>query len=108
LSWTQLAGRSVGIDWITGQQAPPTGFGTPSDFTVLRILEDTPKLHNVVVCTLCSCYPRPILGNSPEWYRTPNYRRRIVRWPRQVSAAPTLPALRSGLRPARERATAAS
>jgi len=30
------------------------------------------------------CYPRPILGNSPEWYRTPNYRRRIVRWPRQV------------------------
>jgi hypothetical protein len=35
---------------------------------------------------LCSCYPRPILGNSPEWYRTPNYRRRLVRWPRQVLA----------------------
>jgi nitrile hydratase len=41
-------------------------------------------LHHVIVCALCSCYPRPILGNSPEWYRTPNYRRRLVRSPRQV------------------------
>ena len=40
----------------------------------------------MIVCALCSCYPRPILGNSPEWYRTPNYRRRLVRWPRQVLA----------------------
>jgi thiocyanate hydrolase gamma subunit len=75
------ASREVGIDWIGG---PPTGFGTPSDFTALHVLEDTPTLHNVVCCSLCSCYPRPILGNSPEWYRTPNYRRRLVRWPRQV------------------------
>jgi thiocyanate hydrolase subunit gamma len=73
------ASREVGVDWLQ-----PTGFGTPSDFTALTVLEDTPNLHHVVVCTLCSCYPRPILGNSPEWYRTPNYRRRIVRWPRQV------------------------
>ena len=71
--------REVGIDWLE-----PTGFGTPSDFTALHVLEDTPTLHHVIVCTLCSCYPRPLLGNSPEWYRTPNYRRRIVRWPRQV------------------------
>jgi len=77
------ASRQVGIDWING---PPTGFGTPSDFTALHVLEDTPTLHHVVTCSLCSCYPRPILGNSPEWYRTPNYRRRIVRWPRQVLA----------------------
>lgn len=77
------ASKQVGIDWING---PPTGFGTPSDFTALHVLEDTPTLHHVVTCTLCSCYPRPILGNSPEWYRTPNYRRRIVRWPRQVLA----------------------
>ena len=47
-------------------------------------MADTPTLKHVVVCTLCSCYPRPILGQSPEWYRTPNYRRRLVRWPRQV------------------------
>ena len=73
------ASREVGVDWLD-----PTGFGTPSDFTAFNILEDTPALHHVIVCTLCSCYPRPILGNSPEWYRTPNYRRRIVRSPRQV------------------------
>lgn len=64
----------------------PTQFGTPKDYCNLRVLEDTPTLHHVVVCTLCSCYPRPILGQSPEWYRTPNYRRRLVRWPRQVLA----------------------
>lgn len=71
--------KEVGVDWLH-----PTGFGAPSDFMALKILEDTPTLHHVIVCALCSCYPRPILGNSPEWYRTPNYRRRIVRWPRQV------------------------
>jgi thiocyanate hydrolase subunit gamma len=75
------ASREVGVDWLE-----PTGFGTPSDFTALHVLEDTPTLHHVIVCALCSCYPRPILGNSPEWYRTPNYRRRMVRWPRQVLA----------------------
>jgi thiocyanate hydrolase subunit gamma len=75
------ASRELGIDWLH-----PTGFGTPSDFTAFEVLEDTPTVHHVIVCTLCSCYPRPILGMSPEWYRTPNYRRRIVRWPRQVLA----------------------
>ena len=75
------ASKEVGVDWLE-----PTGFGTPSDFTAFQILEDTPTVHHVIVCALCSCYPRPILGNSPEWYRTPNYRRRFVRWPRQVLA----------------------
>jgi thiocyanate hydrolase subunit gamma len=51
-----------------------------------RVLEDTPRLHHVIVCTLCSCYPRPVLGMSPEWYRSTNYRRRLVRWPREVLA----------------------
>ncbi|MCL6556524.1 MAG: thiocyanate hydrolase subunit gamma [Burkholderiales bacterium] len=77
------ASKAVGVDWVL---TPPTKFGTPSDYCHLRVLEDTPKLKHVVVCTLCSCYPRPILGQSPEWYRTPNYRRRLVRWPRQVLA----------------------
>ena len=77
------ASLEVGVDWINSM---PTHFGTPSDYCNLRVLEDTPTLHHVVVCTLCSCYPRPILGQSPEWYRTPNYRRRLVRWPRQVLA----------------------
>jgi thiocyanate hydrolase gamma subunit len=75
------ASKHVGVDYLK-----PTGFGTPSDYTDVRVLEDTPTLKHVVVCTLCSCYPRPILGFQPEWYRTPNYRRRLVRWPRQVLA----------------------
>lgn len=75
------ASLDVDIDWVNSM---PTNFGTPSDYCNLRVMEDTPKVKHVVVCTLCSCYPRPILGQSPEWYRTPNYRRRIVRWPRQV------------------------
>ena len=75
------ASLEVGIDWVNQM---PTKFGTPSDYCNLRVMADTPTLKHVVVCTLCSCYPRPILGQSPEWYRTPNYRRRLVRWPRQV------------------------
>ena len=66
LSDALAASKEVGVDWLE-----PTGFGTPSDFTALHVLADTPTLHHVIVCTLCSCYPRPILGNSPEWYRTP-------------------------------------
>src|ERR1700739_61315 len=81
LSDPLAASKQVGVDWLE-----PTGFGTPSDFVAVHILEDTPPLHHVIVCALGSCYPRPILGNSPEWYRTPNYRRRMVRWPRQVLA----------------------
>ena len=73
--------KEIGIDW-----SEPTGFGTPSDYMNLRVLENTPKLHHVIVCTLCSCYPRPLLGMSPEWYRSTNYRRRLVRWPREVLA----------------------
>ena len=75
------ASLEIGIDWNE-----PTGWGTPSDYTNFIVLENTPEVHNVIVCTLCSCYPRPVLGMSPEWYRTPNYRRRLVRWPRQVLA----------------------
>ena len=73
--------KEIGIDW-----SEPTGFGTPSDYMNLRVLVDTPQLHHVIVCTLCSCYPRPLLGMSPEWYRSTNYRRRLVRWPREVLA----------------------
>ena len=73
--------RQIGVDWME-----PTGFGTPSDYTEFHVLENTPTVHHIIVCTLCSCYPRPLLGMSPEWYRSPNYRRRIVRWPRQVLA----------------------
>jgi nitrile hydratase len=50
------------------------------------VLENTPAVHNVVVCTLCSCYPWPVLGLPPSWYKDPAYRARIVREPRRVLA----------------------
>jgi nitrile hydratase subunit alpha len=50
------------------------------------VLENAPEVHHVVVCTLCSCYPWPVLGLPPSWYKDPAYRSRIVREPRQVLA----------------------
>ena len=50
----------------------------------LRVLENTPETHNVVVCTLCSCYPRALLGRPPAWYKDREYRARVVREPRAV------------------------
>jgi nitrile hydratase len=49
-------------------------------------LENTPDVHNVVVCTLCSCYPWPVLGLPPRWYKDPAYRSRVVIEPRTVLA----------------------
>jgi nitrile hydratase len=50
----------------------------------LVAVENTPQAHNVIVCTLCSCYPRALLGMPPTWYKSENYRRRVVREPRAV------------------------
>jgi len=50
----------------------------------LVVVENTDDIHNVVVCTLCSCYPWAVLGLPPRWYKDPAYRSRIVREPRQV------------------------
>ncbi len=52
----------------------------------LTALANTGALHNVVVCTLCSCYPRTLLGRPPAWYKSKPYRARVVREPRQVLA----------------------
>jgi nitrile hydratase subunit alpha len=48
------------------------------------VVENTPEVHNVVVCTLCSCYPWPVLGLPPSWYKSPAYRARMVAEPRAV------------------------
>ena len=50
----------------------------------LKVVENTDDIHNVVVCTLCSCYPWPMLGLPPVWYKSPAYRSRVVRDPRSV------------------------
>ena len=52
--------------------------------TKLIVLENTDKIHNLVVCTLCSCYPRMLLGLPPDWYKSKAYRSRAVRDPRAV------------------------
>ena len=61
------------------------GFGGPQGEHVV-VVENTPAVHNVVVCTLCSCYPWPVLGLPPSWYKDPAYRSRVVREPRAVLA----------------------
>lgn len=50
----------------------------------IKVAENTPKVHNVIVCTLCSCYPWPTLGLPPYWFKDPTFRARVVREPRVV------------------------
>ncbi|MGH9023214.1 MAG: nitrile hydratase subunit alpha, partial [Acidimicrobiia bacterium] len=50
------------------------------------VLENTDTVHNAITCTLCSCYPWPVLGLPPNWYKLPAYRSRMVRAPRQMLA----------------------
>jgi len=56
------------------------------DDTQLIVLENTDTVHNLIVCTLCSCYPRPVLGLPPDWYKQKPYRARAVKEPRAVLA----------------------
>ena len=64
--------------------AEALGFEVPG--LKLIVVENTPQTHNVIVCTLCSCYPRMLLGLPPEWYKSRPYRSRVVREPRKVLA----------------------
>jgi nitrile hydratase len=59
------------------------GLGGPEGDHLVAV-ENTPAVHNVVVCTLCSCYPWPVLGLPPNWYKSPPYRARMVREPRTL------------------------
>jgi len=59
------------------------GFGGPEGGHLV-VVDNTDTVHNVVVCTLCSCYPWPVLGLPPVWYKAPPYRARMVREPRAV------------------------
>jgi nitrile hydratase len=59
------------------------GFGGPEGGHLIAV-ENTDQIHNVIVCTLCSCYPWPVLGLPPDWYKSPPYRSRMVREPRAL------------------------
>jgi nitrile hydratase len=61
------------------------GFKGPQGEHIV-VVENTPAVHHVVVCTLCSCYPWPVLGLPPAWYKDPPYRARMVREPRALLA----------------------
>jgi len=61
-------------------------FGLDMGATVLDVVENTPKVHNMIVCTLCSCYPWEVLGLPPVWYKSAPYRSRAVKDPRGVLA----------------------
>ncbi len=66
--------------------AAELGFGAGARGYLLKVVENTPAIHNLIVCTLCSCYPTALLGPSPSWYKSFAYRSRAVREPRAVLA----------------------
>jgi len=70
----------------TNANAAVAEMGFPMNTTQLVALENDERTHHVVVCTLCSCYPRELLGLPPSWYKSRAYRARIVREPRAVLA----------------------
>ena len=82
-AWTDPAYRSRLLE-NGSLAAEALGFEVPG--LKLIVVENTPHTHNVIVCTLCSCYPRMLLGLPPEWYKSRPYRSRVVREPRKVLA----------------------
>ena len=83
-AWTDPGYRARLLADGTGAIAE-LGFTGPQGEHIV-VLENTASVHNVVVCTLCSCYPWPVLGLPPSWYKDPAYRSRVVREPRTVLA----------------------
>jgi nitrile hydratase alpha subunit len=83
-AWTDAAYRALLLrDGAAAAEAMGVSMaGAPP----LGVLEDTPARHHVIVCTLCSCYPRAVLGYPPHWYKSFAYRSRMVREPRAVLA----------------------
>jgi nitrile hydratase subunit alpha len=95
-SWTPAQGaRLVARAWVdpsykarllSDAPAAARELGVDPGPTKLVVLENTPERHNLVVCTLCSCYPKRVLGIPPDWYKSRAYRSRAVREPRAVLA----------------------
>ncbi|MDR3634840.1 MAG: nitrile hydratase subunit alpha [Isosphaeraceae bacterium] len=95
-SWTPALGaRLVARAWVdpafkerllTDAPAAARELGLDPGQAHLVVMENTPERHNLVVCTLCSCYPKRLLGIPPDWYKSRAYRARAVREPRAVLA----------------------
>lgn len=82
-AWTDPAYRAR---LMSDSRAAVQELGIDPGLYKLVVVENTADLHNLVVCTLCSCYPRAILGLPPDWYKSRAYRSRAVREPRKVLA----------------------
>lgn len=83
-AWTDAAFKQRLIE--NGRRACEELGISAYDDVELIVLENTDKVHNLIVCTLCSCYPRAVLGLPPDWYKLKPYRSRAVREPRQLLA----------------------
>ena len=83
-AWTDPAYKARLLEDGTAAIAE-LGFSGPQGEHII-VVENTAAVHNVVVCTLCSCYPWPVLGLPPAWYKDPAYRSRVVREPRTLLA----------------------
>ncbi len=83
-AWTDPDFKARLLDEGTSAVAE-LGFKGPQGEHIV-VVENTPAEHNAVVCTLCSCYPWPLLGLPPTWYKDPGYRSRLVREPRALLA----------------------
>jgi nitrile hydratase subunit alpha len=92
-----LGARAVARAWVdadfkqrllqdTGAACRELGIATGMEGGHMQVLENTAEVHNVVVCTLCSCYPWPVLGLPPSWYKSAAYRATMVRAPRRTLA----------------------
>ena len=82
-AWTDPAFKALLLE---NGNAAIRSFGVETGVVELMVVENKPRLHNMVVCTLCSCYPRMLLGIPPAWYKSRPYRSRAVREPRAVLA----------------------
>ena len=80
-AWTDPAFRKR---LLQDGKAACAEMGIDLEATRLIAVENTPEVHNLIVCTLCSCYPRELLGVPPTWYKSDNYRARVVFEPRSV------------------------
>lgn len=81
-AWTDPAFRKQFLDDTRGAlMSLDVDIGDMAEY---RVVENTPDVHNVIVCTLCSCYPKQLLGYPPSWYKSVTYRSRTVREPRVV------------------------
>ncbi|WP_210092165.1 nitrile hydratase subunit alpha [Ruegeria sp. HKCCSP346] len=83
-AWSDPAFKAALLEDATSMVADLGYYGRQGEHMV--VVENTPTRHNMVVCTLCSCYPWPLLGIPPGWYKSDAYRARAVREPRKVLA----------------------